>query len=77
MGSSPKHLLVVGYTSAKAFETSSIDWWLVDTNSGDAVRTGVYEALVRAGVRTGGQSRTPVPYGVTPTDKTAPSTRAR
>jgi len=29
-----KHLLIVGYTSAKAYEESSVDWWLVPTNVG-------------------------------------------
>ena len=43
-----KHLLCIGYTSAKAYEGSGIDWWLVATNGGDAVRTGVYNALVQA-----------------------------
>src|ERR1035437_8834834 len=43
-----KHLLCIGYTSAKAFESSSLDWWLVATNGDDAVRTGAYEALDNA-----------------------------
>jgi predicted Ser/Thr protein kinase len=46
-----KRLLLVGYTSAQAFESSSIDWWLVATNGGDAVRTGAYEELVHAGLQ--------------------------
>ncbi|MBI1787563.1 MAG: PD40 domain-containing protein [Acidobacteria bacterium] len=46
-----KHLLLVGYTSAKAYESSSIDWWLVAPNGGGAVRTGAFEALVQAGLR--------------------------
>ena len=41
---------VHGYTSAKAFDSSSLDWWLVATGGGDAVRTGAYEALVEAGL---------------------------
>jgi Tol biopolymer transport system component len=45
-----KHLLLIGYTSAKAYERSSIDWWLAATNGGDAVKTGAYEALVHAGL---------------------------
>src|SRR5216684_6876749 len=44
-----KHLLCIGYTSAKAYEGSSLDWWLVATNGGETVRTGAYEALVPAG----------------------------
>jgi eukaryotic-like serine/threonine-protein kinase len=43
-----KHLLVIGYTLANAFESSSLDWWLVST-SGGAVKSGAYEAL--AGLR--------------------------
>jgi len=50
-----KRLLFVGYTSAKAFETSAIDWWLIAPNGGEAVKTGAYDALVRAGL----QSRNP------------------
>jgi serine/threonine protein kinase len=46
-----KRLLIIGYTSAKAFESSSIDWWLVATNGGEAVRTGAYEELVHAGLQ--------------------------
>jgi len=45
-----KHLLLIGYTSGKAFEESSIDWWLVPTNGGGAVKTGAHEALVRFGL---------------------------
>ena len=44
-----KHLLFTGYTLAKAFESSSLDWWLVSTNGGDAMKSGGYEAL--AGLR--------------------------
>jgi predicted Ser/Thr protein kinase len=46
-----KHLLVIGYKSAKAYESSSLDWWVVATNGGEAVKTGAYEVLVRAGLR--------------------------
>jgi serine/threonine protein kinase len=45
------HILLMGYTSAKAFQASGIDWWLVPTNGGEAVKTGAYEALVRAGLQ--------------------------
>ena len=45
-----QHLLFVGYTSAKAYDSSSIDWWLVAINGGHAVRTGVSDALFRAGL---------------------------
>jgi serine/threonine protein kinase len=47
-----KRLLFVGYTSAKAYESSSLDWWLVATNGGEAVKTGAYDALVQAGLQT-------------------------
>ncbi len=43
-----KRLLLVGYTSAKAYETASLDWWLVPTHGGGAIRTGAYDALVHA-----------------------------
>jgi len=49
-----KHLLFVGYTSAKAYESSSLDWWLVATNGSETVQTGAYDALVRAGLRAPG-----------------------
>jgi serine/threonine protein kinase/WD40 repeat protein len=47
-----QHLLIIGYTSAKAYQGSSIDWWLVSTNGGDAVKTGASEAMARTGLRT-------------------------
>jgi hypothetical protein len=46
-----KRLLLDGYTSVKAYEHSGIDWWVVDVNGGSAVKTGMYEVLVRAGLR--------------------------
>lgn len=56
-----KHLLMVGYTSAKAFDSSSIDWWVVAADGSSAVRTGAYEAFVRAGLQPNGNTRTAVP----------------
>lgn len=56
-----KHLLIVGYTSTKAFDSSSIDWWVVGTDGSDAVRTGAYDALVHAGLQPIANTRTPVP----------------
>jgi Tol biopolymer transport system component len=41
-----KHLLFVGYTSAKAGERSSLDWWLIAPNGGSAVKTGARDALI-------------------------------
>jgi len=46
-----KHLLFIGYRSQKAYENSSLDWWLAATDADDAVRTGAYEALVNANLR--------------------------
>ena len=45
-----KHLLFRGYTSAKAYDGSSIDWWYVSVDGGSSVRTGAYEAFIRAGL---------------------------
>ena len=45
-----KRLLFLGYTSAKAYDDSAIDWWLVGADGSGAVRTGAYDALVRAGL---------------------------
>ena len=47
-----KHLLLIGYTSSKVYQYSSLDWWLAATNGGDAVKTGAYEALGHAGLQT-------------------------
>jgi eukaryotic-like serine/threonine-protein kinase len=46
-----KQLLFVGYTSSRAYEDSAIDWWAAATDGGAPVRTGIYDALVRAGLR--------------------------
>jgi Tol biopolymer transport system component/DNA-binding winged helix-turn-helix (wHTH) protein len=54
-------LLVIGYSSAKYFDNSAIDWWLVASNGEGAVRTGAYEALRLAGLRVRSGTRTPVP----------------
>jgi len=56
-----QHLLMVGYTSSKAFDRAGIDWWVVATDGSSAVRTGTYEALVGTGLGTDGNTRTPVP----------------
>ncbi len=45
-----KNLLIMGYTSDKASESSAIDWWLIPANGGNAVRTGLHDALSRAGL---------------------------
>ena len=56
-----KHLLFVGYRSAKAYEASSLDWWLAATNGAETVQTGAYDALVRAGLRAHGYTNGPTP----------------
>ena len=44
-----RHLLVIGYISNnKTYDSSSLDWWIVPTNGGPALRTGMYDALGRA-----------------------------
>jgi Tol biopolymer transport system component/DNA-binding winged helix-turn-helix (wHTH) protein len=55
-----KHLLFIGYTSEKAYDTSSIDWWLAATDGSVALRTGAYDALSRAGL----DSHDSIRYGV-------------
>jgi Tol biopolymer transport system component len=44
-----KHLLLIGYTSQKAYESPAIDWWVVPINGGRPVSTGAHDALVGAG----------------------------
>lgn len=56
-----KHLLLVGYTSAKAFDSSEIDWWVVATDGSGAVRTGAHQALIQAGLEPDSNTRTPIP----------------
>ena len=46
-----KHLLIQGYTSQRAFDRLSTDWWVVATDGSSAVRTGAYSALDRAGLQ--------------------------
>jgi Tol biopolymer transport system component/DNA-binding winged helix-turn-helix (wHTH) protein len=56
-----KRLLMTGYTSARAFDRSSIDWWIVPIDGSKATRTGAYEALVHAGMQlTGSATIVPV-----------------
>ncbi len=43
-----KHLLVLGYTSKKVYDSSSIDWWLVPAGGGQPVKTGLGEAMAHA-----------------------------
>jgi len=41
-----RRVLFVGYTSARAGEASSLDWWLMSPNGGEAVKTGAQDALL-------------------------------
>jgi Tol biopolymer transport system component/DNA-binding winged helix-turn-helix (wHTH) protein len=45
-----KRLLIIGYTSAKAYDGSSLDWFLLVPNGGPAVKTGAYDVLVHSGL---------------------------
>jgi Tol biopolymer transport system component/DNA-binding winged helix-turn-helix (wHTH) protein len=45
-----KRLLFIGYISHKAYESSAIDWWVAPINGGRPVRTGAYDAFIRAGL---------------------------
>ncbi len=45
-----KHLLFVGYTSTRLYDDASLDWWLVAVDGSKAVKTGVHDALNRAGL---------------------------
>jgi serine/threonine protein kinase/Tol biopolymer transport system component len=45
-----KHLLLIGYTSARVYNASSLDWWLAATDGSNAVKTGAHEAMARAGL---------------------------
>jgi Tol biopolymer transport system component len=50
-----KRLLFVGYTSAKLYDDNSLDWWLAPVDGSDKVKTGLHDALVRAGLPSGSQ----------------------
>jgi eukaryotic-like serine/threonine-protein kinase len=64
-----KQLLLSGYSSAKPSDSSAMDWWLADANGGEAVRTGMHDALVRAGLEgqnAAGNWATTIPAGTLP-----------
>lgn len=44
-----KRLLVIGYHSQNAFESSASDWWLIPMDGGHAIKMGLFEGLVRVG----------------------------
>ena len=51
-----KHVLVVGYTSTKPYDSSALDWWLVPADGdGTLLKAGLFESLSRSGL----QSRDP------------------
>jgi Tol biopolymer transport system component len=56
-----KHLVVIGYDSTKAFQSGSVDWWLVSTADEKPVRLPLRRILMQAGLNTNGTSRTPAP----------------
>jgi Tol biopolymer transport system component/DNA-binding winged helix-turn-helix (wHTH) protein len=61
-----RRLLVIGYNSQKAFEPSSNDWWVIPTDGGRAMKTGLYDGLERAGQGRAassafGAARVPIP----------------
>ena len=45
-----RHLLVVGYKSEKTYELSALDWWILPTGGGPAIKTGIRDALPAAGL---------------------------
>ena len=64
-----KHLLLIGYTSTQTHVSSALDWWLITVKGDQAVRTGTYEAFVRAGLRDrnfDGSAVSPKPYPMLP-----------
>jgi hypothetical protein len=46
------HLLVVGYKSEKTYDLSALDWWILPTAGGAAIKTGVRDAFPAAGAAT-------------------------
>jgi Tol biopolymer transport system component len=61
-----KYLLVAGYSSAKALDRSSIDWWMASIDGNRLLKTGLTDALVHGGIRPldvtrNSRIRTPVP----------------
>ena len=65
-----KSVLVVGYSSAKLLDATSLDWWMASVDGERLTRTGLYDELVRRGLQPSDVSansrlRTPVP-GIVP-----------
>lgn len=45
-----RHLLVIGYRSDKVNELSALDWWILPTGGGAAIKTGIRDAFPAAGL---------------------------
>lgn len=45
-----RKLLVAGYTSENAYDSSALDWWVVPSDGGPPVPTGAYAVFSRAGL---------------------------
>jgi len=61
-----RRLLVVGYHSQTAFESSSSDWWLIPLDGGHAIKTGLIDGLDRAGQGRAASSSFPAAQVPTP-----------
>ncbi|HKD08852.1 MAG TPA: winged helix-turn-helix domain-containing protein [Bryobacteraceae bacterium] len=46
-----KHLLIDGYASNRVFDRSALDWWVAPVDGGTTVRSGLYDALERSGLK--------------------------
>jgi hypothetical protein len=53
-------ILFIGYTSPEAYQSDSLDWWIVSVNGGRTVRTGAHRAFLRAGLQYT-YANTPIP----------------
>ena len=49
-----RRLLVLGYASDKLWEASSLDWWTISTNGDVDTKTGIRDALLKAGLENPG-----------------------
>jgi Tol biopolymer transport system component/DNA-binding winged helix-turn-helix (wHTH) protein len=46
-----RQLLVIGYKSEKFYDLSALDWWILPTGGGAAIKTGVRDAFPAAGLQ--------------------------
>jgi Tol biopolymer transport system component len=44
-------ILFIGYSASKLFDGSSIDWWIASVNGERLLRTGLYDELIRRGIK--------------------------